>query len=60
MVLGLVLCAGQFPRPRQFAAHAMTAHAVEIKLDDRIVWSKQFTGTPDGYDNWMFFSVAQE
>ena len=44
----------------EFAVAAMTAHAVEIKLDDRTVWTKEFTGNPEGYDNWMFFSVPQE
>lgn len=44
----------------EYGVAAMTAHAVEVKLDDRTVWTKPFTGTPDGYDNWMFFSVPQE
>lgn len=50
--------AGQFVW--EFGVAAMTAHAVEVKLNNDIVWSKQFTGDPSGYDNWMFFSVAQE
>jgi hypothetical protein len=44
----------------EFGVAAMTAHAIEVKLDEDIVWSKQFTGNPNDYDNWMFFSVVQE
>jgi len=44
----------------KFGIAAMTAHAVEVKLDSNVVWSKKFTGDPNDYDNWMFFSVVQE
>lgn len=44
----------------KFGIAAMTAHALEMKLDENVVWSKQFTGNPNDFDNWMFFSVVQE
>lgn len=38
----------------RYAATAMSAWAVSIKLDEKEIWKKDFTPGPAPYDNWIF------